>query len=86
MNNLDCNVKAKELVASITRPVKELKGFKRVALKPAETKTVEFELSTELLAFYGKDLKPIVEPGVFEVMVGRSSKDIVLEGEFEVVA
>ena len=73
-------------VASITRPVKELKGFKRVTLKPTETKTVEFELSTELLAFYSKDIKPIVEPGIFKVMVGRSSKDIVLEGEFEVVA
>ena len=73
-------------VASITRPVKELKGFKRIALEPAETKTVEFELSTELLGFYNKDMKLIVEPGVFKVMVGRSSEDIVLEGEFEVEA
>jgi beta-glucosidase len=75
-----------DMVASITRPVKQLKGFKRIALKPAETKTVEFELSTELLDFYGKHMKPIVEPGVFKVMVGRSSKDIVLEGEFEIKA
>jgi len=75
-----------DMVASVTRPVKQLKGFKRIALKPAETKTVEFELSTELLDFYGKDIKPIVEPGVFKVMVGRSSKDIVLEGEFEIKA
>lgn len=71
-------------VASITRPVKELKGFKRIGLEPAEMQTVEFELSTELLAFYDKDMKLIVEPGIFKVMVGRSANDIVLEGEFEV--
>jgi len=75
-----------DTVASITRPVKELKGFKRISLEPAEMKTVEFEVSTGLLAFYDKDMKSIVEPGVFKVMVGRSSKDIVLEGELEVVA
>ncbi|MCX6008571.1 MAG: fibronectin type III-like domain-contianing protein [Chloroflexi bacterium] len=75
-----------DVVASITRPVKELKGFKRIALEPGETKTVEFELPTETLGFYGKDMKFTVEPGVFKVMVGRSSKDIVLEGEFEVIA
>jgi len=73
-------------VASITRPVKELKGFKRITMEPAKTKTVEFELSTELLAFYDKDMKLMVEPGVFKVMVGHSSEDIALEGEFEVVA
>jgi beta-glucosidase len=75
-----------DVVASITRPVKELKGFRRIALESAETKTVEFELPTETLGFYGKDMKFTVEPGVFKVMVGRSSKDIVLEGEFEVIA
>ena len=75
-----------DLVASITRPVKQLKGFQRIALKPAETKTVEFELSTELLDFYDKDMKLVVEPGVFKVMVGRSSRDIVLDGEFEIQA
>jgi beta-glucosidase len=75
-----------DVVASITRPVKELKGFKRIALKPAETRTVEFELRSETLGFYDKDMKFIVEPGMFKVMVGRSSKDIILEGEFEVIA
>lgn len=73
-----------DVVASITRPVKELKGFKRIALAPGEKKTVEFELPVENLAFYGRDMKLVVEPGIFKVMVGRSSKDIVLEGEFEV--
>ncbi len=75
-----------DMVASITRPVKELKGFKRMALKPAETRTIEFELPVETLGFYDKDMKFTVEPGMFKVMVGRSSKDIVLEGEFEVIA
>jgi beta-glucosidase len=74
-----------DLVASVTRPVKELKGFKRVGLKPAETKTIEFELPVKNLAFYDKDMNLTVESGMFKVMVGRSSKDIALEGEFEVV-
>jgi beta-glucosidase len=75
-----------DVVASITRPVKELKGFKRIALEPGETRTVEFELPTEALGFYDKDMEFTVEPGVFKAMVGRSSKDIILEDEFEVVA
>jgi beta-glucosidase len=74
-----------DVVASITRPVKELKGFKRVRLQAGEKRTVEFALPTELLNFYNKDMKRVVEPGVFKVMVGRSSADILLEGEFEVV-
>lgn len=75
-----------DVIASITRPVKELKGFKRVSLEPGETKTVEFELLTETLSFYDKDMNFTVEPGIFNVMVGRSSKDISLKGVFEVIA
>ena len=73
-----------DVVATITRPVKELKGFKRVSLQPGEKKTVKFSLPTELLAFYDTKMKRIVEPGTFKVMVGRSAADILLEGEFEV--
>jgi len=73
-----------DIVASITRPVKELKGFKRVALEPAETRTVEFELPVEALGLYDKNMKFTVEPGMFKVMVGCSARDIVLEGQFEV--
>jgi len=73
-----------DVVASITRPVKELRGFKRIALEPAEPKTVEFELLVETLGFYDKDMKFTVEPGTFIAMVGRSSKDILLIEEFEV--
>jgi len=75
-----------DVVASVTRPVKELKGFKRIALEPGETRTAEFELPAKDLGFYDKDMEFTIEPGVFKVMVGRSSKDILLEGEFEVVA
>ena len=75
-----------DLVASITRPVKELKGFKRIALETAETKTVEFELPVETLGFYDKDMKFTVEPGMFKAMLGCSSRDIILEDQFEVVA
>jgi beta-glucosidase len=74
-----------DIVASVTRPVKELKGFKRIGLKPAETKTVEFELSVNKLGFYDRDFKYTVEPGIFKIMIGTSSRDIALEDRFEVI-
>lgn len=74
-----------DLVASVTRPVKELKGFKRIELAPGQKQKVQFEVSTDLLAFYDADLKLVVEPGEFEVMIGSSSEDIRLKGTFEVV-
>lgn len=61
--------------SSATRPVKELKDFMRVRLKPGETKTVDFDLSAEKLAFYDKDMRWVVEPGSFKIMVGSSSRD-----------
>lgn len=61
--------------SSATRPVKELKDFARVMLKSGETKTVEFELPAEKLAFYNKDMQWGVEPGNFKIMVGSSSRD-----------
>jgi len=73
-----------DVVASVTRPVKELKGFERIYLEAGEKKTVEFQLTADQLAFYNRDMELKVEPGVFTVMVGRSSADILLEGEFEV--
>jgi beta-glucosidase len=71
-------------VASLTRPVKELRGFRRVTLKPGEKRTVGFVLSRDDLAFYGPDLRRIVEPGMFTVYVGTSSVDV-SEARFEVV-
>ncbi|RRN77605.1 beta-glucosidase, partial [Pseudoxanthomonas sp. SGD-10] len=61
--------------SSATRPIKELKDFARVRLKPGETKNVSFELPAEKLAFYDKDMKWVVEPGTFKIMVGTSSRD-----------
>lgn len=61
--------------ASVTRPVKELKGFRKVFLNPGEKTTVEFELPAEALAFYDLDMRYRVEPGEFELMVGTSSVD-----------
>lgn len=73
-----------DVVASVTRPVKELKGFSKVALKPGEKKTVRFTLSPEELAFYDQQMVRRVEPGAFKVMVGSSSEQIRLTGTFEV--
>ncbi|MDI3542915.1 MAG: hypothetical protein PWP57_518, partial [Candidatus Atribacteria bacterium] len=72
-------------VASVERPVKELKGFKRLTLQAGEEREIIFTLFPEQLAFYDEFMRLIVEPGVFEVMVGSSSEDIRLSGEFEVV-
>jgi beta-glucosidase len=74
-----------DIVASVSRPLMELKGFKRVSLEPGETREIEFTLFAEQLAFYDKHMKLVVEPGVFEVMVGSSSEDIRLEGSFEII-
>jgi beta-glucosidase len=61
--------------SSVTRPVKELKGFAKVALRPGETRTVALDITAEMLAFYDIDMKYGVEPGDFEIMVGNSSRD-----------
>ena len=70
-------------VASVTRPVRALAGFRRVSLKPGEARTVELPLTTRELGLYNKDMKFVVEPGKFRVFVGGSSVGG-LEGEFEV--
>ncbi len=69
----------RDLVSSVTRPVKELKGFQKVWLKPGESKTVSLEIAPELLAFYDVNMKYVVEPGEFEIMVGNSSRDADLQ-------
>jgi beta-glucosidase len=62
-------------ISSVTRPVKELKDFSRISLEPGETKTVSFIIDRSKLAFWTKAMKYAVEPGLFEIMVGRSSVD-----------
>lgn len=69
----------RDLVSSVTRPVKELKGFKKIALDPGEKQTVTLDITTESLAFYDVNMKYVVEPGEFEIMVGTSSSDADLE-------
>ena len=62
-----------DVVASITRPVKELKGFERIHLKKGESKVVKFEITDDLLKFYDRDLNYVLEPGDFEIMIGPDS-------------
>jgi beta-glucosidase len=73
-----------DLVSSVTRPVKELRAFEKIALNPGQTRTVTFTLKSEDLALLDQAMHWVVEPGEFEVMVGRSSADILLRGKFEV--
>ena len=61
--------------SSVTRPVKELKGFERVSLQPGESRTVSFDITPDLLAFYDVEMNFTVEPGEFDIMVGNSSRD-----------
>lgn len=65
----------RDRISSVTRPVKELKGFSKVSLQPGETKTVSFDITPESLAFWDVNMKYVVEPGEFEIMVGNSSRD-----------
>ena len=60
-------------VSSVTRPIKELKGFQRVSLRPGEQKTVTFTLGPEALGFWNEQMKRVVEPGAFDIMAGDNS-------------
>ncbi len=71
--------------ASITRPVKELRGFSRIALAPGQTRTVSFRLTADDLSFWGPAMKRIVEPGFFRVYAGTSSEQV-QEARFELKA
>jgi beta-glucosidase len=73
----------RDVAASMTRPVKELKGFQRVTLRPGEKRSVEFTLGPDSLGFYNREMKFVVEPGEFRVMVGSSSEDLI-ESKFMV--
>jgi beta-glucosidase len=70
---------------SVTRPVKELKGFCRLSLRPGEEKRIRFEIPVDALAYYDQDMHLVVEPGEYRAMVGSSSADIRLTGGFQVV-
>lgn len=66
----------RDKVSSVTRPVKELKGFARITLEPGETKTVSLPITPEALRFYNLDMVRVVEPGEFDIMVGNSSDNV----------
>jgi beta-glucosidase len=67
----------RDLVASVSRPVKELKGFRRISLQPGERKKVEFSLGPAELGMYNREMKWVVEPGEFKVMVGPNSVELI---------
>ncbi len=69
----------RDSVSSVTRPVKELKGFQKVTLPPGDTKAVAFDITPDLLSFYDVNMKYVVEPGDFEIMIGNSSRDADLQ-------
>ncbi|HEY0320839.1 MAG TPA: glycoside hydrolase family 3 N-terminal domain-containing protein [Pyrinomonadaceae bacterium] len=73
----------RDVAASVTRPVKELKGFERITLRPGEKRRVSFTLAPEQLGFYNREMRFVVEPGEFRVMVGTDSVSG-LESNFEV--
>lgn len=66
----------RDLVGSVTRPVKELKGFKKINLKPGETRTVRFVITTKDLSFYNSNLQWVAEPGNFHLFIGGNSRDL----------
>jgi beta-glucosidase len=73
-----------DVISSMVTPIIELKGFEKIELEPGEKKSVSFILTPDHLSFLDAHLEPVVEPGKFDVMVGSSSADIRLRGEFEV--
>jgi len=64
-----------DIVSSVTRPIKELKGFRKISLQPGQTQTVALDITPESLAFYDVNMSYVVEPGEFEIMIGSSSRD-----------
>jgi beta-glucosidase len=75
----------RDLVSSVTTYEKNLRGFARVSLKPDETKAVSFVLTPHDLSLWDRNMKFVVEPGRFRIMVGASSEDIRLSGEFDIL-
>jgi beta-glucosidase len=72
------------VLSSVATPVIELRGFERVHLDPGSEKEVTFTLGPDKLAILDRDLRTVVEPGIVRVMIGSSSKDIRLRGEFSI--
>lgn len=75
----------RDVISTVTTPIRSLKGFKRITLQPGESGTVKFILKSAELALWNRQMKHVVEPGEFKVMVGSSSEDIRLNGSFDVI-
>jgi len=75
-----CQLYIRDEIASVARPVKELKGFSRIHLEPGEEQEVVFVIAPEMLTMLDKDLKQVIEPGDFRILIGASSEDIRLRG------
>jgi beta-glucosidase len=75
----------KDLVSSVVRPVMELKGFQRIHLGPGEKQIVKFEVTPAMLSMLDLNLKRVVEPGMFRIMIGSSSNDIKLIEDVKVI-
>ena len=73
-----------DVTASLSRPVKELKGFNKVTLKPGETQTVSFPIDINALKFWNQKLQHVAEPGKFNVFIGLDSARV-KQGEFELL-
>jgi beta-glucosidase len=67
----------REETSSVTRPIKELRGFRRITLSPGEKQSVQFSLGFEELSFLNRDMHRVVEPGTFKIMVGGNSTDLI---------
>jgi hypothetical protein len=76
--------RVRDVLASVARPVIELKGFQRVHLEPGEERVVSFTLARDQLQMLDRNLPWVVEPGLFRVLIGGSSKDIRLRGDLTV--
>ncbi|MDP9076828.1 MAG: glycoside hydrolase family 3 C-terminal domain-containing protein [Bacteroidota bacterium] len=74
----------RDVISSVTTPVKSLKGFKRISLKPGESGVVNFKLDNKELMLWNRQMKQVVEPGEFKIMIGSSSEDIRVRGSFYV--
>ena len=69
----------RDRISSVTRPVKELKGFRKISVQPGQTQTVALDITHESLAFYDVNMRYVVEPGEFDIMIGTSSRDCDLQ-------
>lgn len=72
------------MYSSVTRPVMELKAFKKVLIEPGKTEKISFKVTSEMLSFKDINLKKVVEPGDFQIMLGKASDNIVFTSDLKI--